>query len=477
MDTTFDVIVIGAGAVGENAAETVAQAGLRVAIVEEALVGGECSYWACMPSKTLLNPGKLLEAARRAPGASEATTGSIDVAAALDRRDKIVHGWNDTAQVEWLDSQGIHLLRGRAQLTGERTVTVTDPDGRAAEYRCSRAVVIATGSLPHDPGIDGMEDVGVWYSREITSAEEVPERIVFIGGGTVGVEMGQAWAWLGSRVTIVHNSGYLLKAEEPFVGQELQAALEYMGVRVVTDAVAESLENRAAGSVVTTVRHQDGRVEEIEADEAVVATGRRANTHSLGLETVGLRPGEFLSVDNHLRVEGVEGGWLYAVGDVNGRALLTHMGKYEARIAGAHIGGVDHAAVSSISSVPRVVFTSPEVAAVGLTEAQAREAGLSVDVVTHDIGQVAAAGVLGRGYSGTAQLVIDRDRRVLVGATFVGPHVAELVHSATIAIVGEVPLSRLWHAVPSFPTFSEVWLRLLEKYRDTGWDPYASGPA
>lgn len=471
MKTTYDVIVIGAGAAGENAAGSAARLGLDVAVVEKELVGGECSYWACMPSKTLLNPGRLLEAARRAPGASEAVEKAVDPTAALERRDKLVHGWDDSAQVEWLENEGVHLLRGHARLTGEQAVEVTGRDGTTDQYRAS-AVVIATGSTPDDPGIEGMEDVRTWASRDITSSADVPGRLVFVGGGAVGVEMAQAWVWLGSDVTLVHNSRYLLKFEEPFVGEELQAALEEAGVTVLTEAETTRVRTNADGSVTATVRHTNGGSQEIAADEVVVATGRRGRTEHLGLETVGLRPGRFLPVDRHMRVEGVDGGWLYAVGDVNGRALFTHMGKYQARVAGAHIGGMTHAGVSDLPAVPRVIFTSPEIAAVGLTESQAAESGMTVDTVTHDLGQIAAAAVLGRGYSGTCKLVIDRDRQVVVGATFVGPSVAELLHSATVAIVGEVPLHRLWHAVPSFPTFSEVWLRLLEKHRDAGWDPY-----
>jgi dihydrolipoamide dehydrogenase len=204
----------------------------------------------------------------------------------------------------------------------------------------------------------------------------------------------------------------------------------------------------------------------IEADEILVAAGRRPNTDDIGLETVGLEPGTSIDVDEHLLATGVEGGWLYAVGDVNGRSLLTHTGKYQARIAGAHINGVDTAAWGDVEATPRVVFTSPEVAAAGLTEQQASEKGLRVHTVTSDIGDVAAAPILGKGHHGTTKLVVDADRRVILGATFVGPRAGELLHAATIAIVGEVPLDTLWHAVPSFPTLSEVWLRLLEAYRD-----------
>lgn len=473
MDADYDVIVIGAGAVGENAAASAALGGLDVVIIESALVGGECSYWACMPSKTLLRPGEALEAARRSPGADGAVTGRLDAEAALARRNQMVSDWDDASQVEWLEGEGIDLVRGHARVTGERAVAVTAEDGSVIQLRAARAVVIATGSQNTLPEIEGIAHVGVWDSRDATSAQEVPESMLFIGGGTVGVEMAQAWAWLGSRTTIVHRSRHLLSPEEPFAGDELRQALERMGVEVLTDAETRSVHRpRPDGPAVARVARSDDTVTEIEAAVVVAATGRRARTDDLGLEAVGIEPGIFLEVNRHMQVEDVPGGWLYAVGDVNGRALFTHMGKYQARIAGAHIGGEEEAAVSPIPSVPRVIFTSPEIAAVGLTEAEAVEAGIPVVTLTHDIGQIAGAATLGKGYSGTVKLVVDRDRQVLVGATFIGPKMGELLHSATVAIVGEVPLKALWHAVPSFPTLSEVWLRLLEGYRDQGWDPY-----
>ncbi len=472
MDTSYDVIVIGAGAVGENAAHAAALGRLDVAIVESALVGGECSYWACMPSKTLLRPGEALEAARRSPGADGAVTGEMDVTAALERRNRMVHHWNDSSQVKWLEREGIHLIRGRARLTGELELQVTTADDTHS-LRARKAVVIATGSQNILPEIPGIEEVGVWDSRDATSAQTAPESMLFVGGGTVGAEMAQAWAWLGSRVTIVHRSEHLLSPEEPFAGAELAAALERMGVEVFTNADTTALARpRPDGPATATVRLDGGAEREIEAGVVVAAVGRRAQSKDLGLDSVGLEPGSFLEVNQHMQVEGVDGGWLYAVGDVNGRALLTHMGKYQARIAGAHIGGHRRAAVSAIPSVPRVIFTSPEVAAVGLTEQEARTAGIDVVALTYDIGKVAGAATLGKGYSGTVKLVVDGGRQVVVGATFVGPRVGELLHAATIAIVGEVPLETLWHAVPSFPTLSEVWLRLLEGHRDNGWDPY-----
>ena len=240
-----------------------------------------------------------------------------------------------------------------------------------------------------------------------------------------------------------------------------------MGIVVHVGAATRSIgRDGGDGPVRAIVALADGSTTTIEADEVLVATGRKANTTDIGVESLGLAPGEFLAVDDHLLVDGVGGGWLYAVGDVNGRSLLTHAGKYQARIAGAHINGVATAAWGDTRALPRVVFTSPEVAAVGLTEREATDRGIDVRTVRHDLGNVAAASVLGKGHSGTVQLVIDADRRIVVGATFVGPRAGELLHAATIAIVGEVTLDRLWHAIPSFPTLSEVWLRLLESYRD-----------
>lgn len=465
---TYDVLVVGGGPAGENAADLAARGGLRVAVVENELVGGECSYWACMPSKALLRPGEALEALSRVPGAKEAATGSIDVAEALHRRDALSANWDDTGQVEWLDGVGVDLIRGRGRLTGERLVDVTAADGSVVRYEAQRAVVIATGSTAAWPPIPGLADAGTWDSRAVTTAKEVPRRLMIIGGGVVGVEMAQAWKWLGAEeVTILELVDHLLPREEPFAGDELRAALERMGVVVHTGVSTNSVTRAAAdGPVTATVVLADGGATRIVADEVLVATGRRPGTGDLGLETVGLESGRFIDVDDRLQATDVPGGWLYAVGDVNGRSLLTHTGKYQARIAGARIAGLETVAYGDRVATPRVVFTSPEVAAVGLTEAAARSSGIDVHTVEYNIGHVAGAATLGRGYRGTTKLVIDAAREVIVGATFVGPRVDEMLHAATIAIVGEVPLATLWHAVPAFPTLSEVWLRLLEQYRD-----------
>jgi dihydrolipoamide dehydrogenase len=458
MSDVFDVVVIGGGPAGENVVGRCADGGLSVALVERELVGGECSYWGCVPSKTLIRPGDVLAAARRVPGAAEAVNGEIDTAAAFSQRDYMTSSWNDEGQVRWLDEVGATLVRGHGRLAGERVVEVTNGDAtRRLEAR--QAVVLATGTGPLLPPIPGLDEVMAWTNRDATRAHAVPARLLVLGGGAVGVELAQAYSRLGSAVTLVEGSPRLLGREEPFAGEEVREAFEAEGISVLLGARAAAA-SRAAG--VVTVTLQDGR--ELQADELLVGVGRRPSTSDLGLETVGLEPGGIVQVDDTLRAVGVDGDWLYAVGDVNGRSPLTHMGKYHGRLAADAILGKEVRALADGLALPRVTFTDPQVAAVGLTEAQARERGIDVRTVEYGTGDVAGAYTRGNGIKGTSKLVVDASRSVVVGATFTGPDVQELLHSATVAIVGQVPLETLWHAVPSFPTVSEVWLRLLETY-------------
>jgi pyruvate/2-oxoglutarate dehydrogenase complex dihydrolipoamide dehydrogenase (E3) component len=459
---TFDVIVIGAGPAGETAAGRCADAGLSVAIVERELVGGECTYWGCIPSKTLIRPGDILAAARRVPGAAEAITAPLDVAAAFAQRDYMTSDWSDDGQIPWLDGKAIELVRGSGRLAGERVVDVDLRDGGRRRLVATTAVVLATGTSAVIPPVPGLREIAPWDNRSITSAKELPRRLLVLGGGAVGAEMAQAFRRLGcDKVTIVEAGERLLGREEPFAGDEVAAAFEAEGISVIT-GVALTAADRAGADGPVTATLADGR--RVEADEILVAVGRRPSTGSLGLEPVGRAPGRFVGVDDHLRAVAVPGRWLYAIGDCNGRALLTHMGKYQGRIVGDVIAGREVRDVADQDMVPRVTFTDPQVCAVGLTEAQARERGLEVRTVEYGTGDVAGGYTLGNGIKGTSKLVIDAARQVIVGATFTGPAMQELLHSATVAIVGEVPLTRLWHAVPSFPTVSEVWLRLLEAY-------------
>ncbi|MFI7407314.1 dihydrolipoyl dehydrogenase family protein [Streptomyces sp. NPDC049627] len=468
----YDVVVLGAGPVGENVADRTRAAGLSTAVVESELVGGECSYWACMPSKALLRPTIAQADARRLPGLSEAVQGPLDAAAVLARRNEYTSNWHDDGQAQWLNGIGADLYRGHGRLTGPRTLEVTGPDGVRHVLTARHAVAVCTGSRAVLPDLPGLADVKPWTSREATGAQAVPGRLVVVGGGVVATEMATAYQALGSRVTLLVRGKGLLNRMEPFAGELVADALAEAGADVRTGTSVESV-TRENGTVVV---HTD-RGDRIEADEILFATGRAPRTDDIGLDVVGLEPGSWLEVDDSLRVTGSE--WLYAVGDVNHRALLTHQGKYQARIAGAAIAarasGVPllesdpwgaHAATADHAAVPQVVFTDPEAAAVGLSLAEAEQAGHRVRAVDYDLASVAGASLYGDGYRGRARMVVDLEREILLGVTFVGPGVGELIHSATIAVAGQVPISRLWHAVPSYPTISEVWLRLLESYRD-----------
>ncbi len=444
----FDVVVLGAGVAGEVAAGRLGQNGLSVAIVESRLVGGECSFYACMPSKALLRPVELAREVGRVPGLE---IGPIDVAAVLARRDDVISHLDDTGQVPWLEERGVTLVRGHGRLDGERRVVV---DGE--QLMAGKAVIVATGSSALIPDIEGLRAARPWTNIEGTTATEVPPRLAVLGGGVVGVELSQAWAAFGSTVTLVHRGERLIEREEPFAGAQVLEALREGGVDVRLQRSAVRVSRPSA----VLIELDDGTT--VEAEEVLAAFGRRPGTAAIGLETIGLETDGPLVVTENLRVPGHD--WLFAVGDVNGRALLTHMGKYQGRLVADTILGREVELRSDGGRSPRVIFTDPQVGAVGLTLGAAQEAGLRVRHVDVETSGNAGGSFVGRGAVGTARIVVDEDRRVIVGATITGAEVAEALHAATIAVVAEVSIDTLWHAVPSFPTRSELWLKLLEAY-------------
>ncbi len=461
----YDVVVIGGGPVGENAAQYAVEGvevdgrALTSAIIERELLGGECSYWACMPSKALLRPVAVADVTGDLEGVS---TAHVAAKALLERRDYWVADYDDAGQVTWAEGAGIGVVRGSGRLVGERTVRVATSSGDDVEVRARRAVVIATGSEPIVPAM--YADALPWGSRDATGVVEVPDRLVVVGGGVVACEAAIWMSALGSAVTLVVRDPRLLGRTEPFAGEAVLAGLRDRGITVhlgteVTDVRREAPEATGIGKVhggTVTLTTSAG---ELEADELLLSIGRTPRLDDLGLDSVGLSPDDVKS--------GRMPEWLHAVGDASGGPPLTHWGKHQARVVGARIAAAASGDVAwepdREAPVPQVVFSDPEVASVGMTEAEARDAGHDVVLSRVPTSSAAGTSLLRDHVTGDSQLVVDRTSRLLLGATFVGVEAGELVHAATVAIVGDVPVHVLRHAVASYPTASELWLRLLEE--------------
>jgi dihydrolipoamide dehydrogenase len=454
---TFDLVVIGGGPGGEAAAAHAAKAGARVAIVERELMGGECPYWGCMPSKALLRPGQVIAETRRHPGAAEMLTGQLDVTEVLARRDEVVRHLDDSSHAGRIEKHGIEIVRGHGRLDGERCVQVKLNDGGTRTLHASRSVILAPGTRGSIPPIEGLADARPWTNREATLVKTAPASLAIVGGGVIAVELAQAFASFGTSVTVIEAMDRLLLREEPEAAKLVHTSLVDAGVTVL------------CGSRVASVHRSDSGVEigiegaePVVADEVLVATGRTVNSEHLGLETAGVEPGRggVITVNNCMQVPTLD--WLFVVGDANGRAQLTHTAVYQAKVAARNALGMQTFCVEDEVAAPRVVFTEPNVCGVGHTLASATEAGLRVRAFDRDPQRVAAGSFYGRGSEGFARLVVDLDSQLIVGATFVGTDLAELLHSATIAIVGQVPIERLRHCVAPFPTRSEVWTRLVD---------------
>ncbi|MFG1932641.1 dihydrolipoyl dehydrogenase family protein [Mycobacterium sp. NPDC048908] len=464
----FDVIVLGGGVGGMLAVRSLAAAGLAVALVEDRLVGGECHYWACNPTRTLLRSIEVFNLAKTVPGVRERISGDRpDVAAVLAKRDTIIEHLSDQDRRASLREAGVAVFHGFGRLSGPRTVRVAYADDTEDVLTTRQAVVLATGTRPTLPDVSGLAEARPWTNRDLTTMAHVPPRTLLVGGGAVGVEFATLLAGLGSAVTLLVRGKTLLGKSEPEVGDLVEQSLRNKGVKIHFEtrlsAVARPVE---AGPVTATFNGQT-----IEVDEIVLAAGRRPNTDSIGLETVGLPVGGFIRVDDHLQAIGVDGDWLYALGDITGRArLLSHISQYHGRLVADIIATraagrelwENELAARDLVSLARVIFTDPQVVEVGRTESQARAEGFVVRTrIARYPGETPQLAVYRDGFDGWAKLVIDAATNTLLGATFVGPEFSELVQAATLAVVTKVPTSVLRDAVAPHPTLSQVWDPLL----------------
>ncbi len=440
MTDTADVIVVGVGTCGEDVSLRLLNAGLNVIGVEERLVGGECAYWACIPSKWMIRSANLVQEVRRADGlVGEAviTPDWPNLAARL--RAEVTGGWDDSFAVGRFEGKGGRFVRGRGKLTGPRTVEV---DGET--YTARRGIVLATGSSPVIPPIPGLTETGFWSTHDAIAAEQVPDSLIVLGGGAVGCELGQVFARFGSVVTIVEAGPRLLPAEEPEVSEVLAAAFAAEGIVVQAGRPVTSVE---AGGEGVIAHLEDGS--ELTAEHLLVATGRKVELAGLGLEAAGIDgSGPFIEVDDRLRA--ADGIW--AIGDVTGKGLFTHVAVYQASIAVGDILGNDPPP-ADYRTLPRAVFTDPEVGSVGLTEADARAGGLDVAVAVKQVPATFRGWLHRIGNAGVIKLIVDRDAGVLVGAAAAGPSGAEVLGMLSVAIRSRVPVEDLVNMIYAFPTF------------------------
>ena len=483
MDVTgeeLDVVVIGGGVGGVAAVRKLASTGLAVALVEDRLVGGECHYWGCNPSKTLLRSIEVFNLAKAVPGVREAISDKgLDVAAIFAKRDWLIEHLSDQDRTASLRQAGVAVFHGFGRLSGERTVRVAHADNTEAVLEARHAVVVATGTRPNVPEIPGLAQARPWTNRDLTTMTQVPPRALVVGGGPVSVEFATILSGLGSAVTLLVREHALLLGCEPEARELVAQSLRSKGVEIHFQTELSSVARPVAGGPVTATFH----CQTIEVDEIVLAAGRCVNTDDIGLESVGLSGGKPVSVNDHLQAVGVTGAWLYALGDTTGRARLSHISTYHGRLVAEIIAaraagrelGENELAAHDAGSLAQVIFTEPQIVRVGRTESQARVEGFAVRTRTARYpGTLRFLALYRDGFQGWAKLVIDAETNTLLGATFVGPQFSELAQAATLAVVAKIPVTLLRHVVAPHPTVNQVWDSLLAEESFAPVEPEAA---